>query len=164
MSIDTRPNLGYDRFVEEWRKLPELQDDYTVHLAWRRYQMVLHHTHDYVPSDNDPSTTEFKSIFSDLLSAEVESIDTYKFMKLSPNSVPWTATGLRLKSGQMVSTFASGRVWRSELLDMSLNPQFALWFKVGVDGTVFNSTRDSNTFKAVTEGELYVAIQYPGLC
>jgi hypothetical protein len=37
-----------------------------------------------------------------------------------------------------------------------------LWFKVGINGTVFNSTWHSNTFTATDAGQLYAANQFPG--
>ena len=157
-------SLSYEEVVDKWRQSGENQAPHAVDAAWRRYQLVQSPSHTTEPEVDDPSASEFESSFEGFLgnAAVKDSVAEYKFESLPANRIPWTAIGIRLKAGDTVSTFAAGRVWRSRLLDLWLRPQFALWFKVGINGTVFNSTGHSNTFTAASDGELYVANQFPG--
>lgn len=154
--------LTREQFEERWRQLAESQEAHAIDTAWRRYQQVQDPSH--VATPVDASALQFQSYCEPLLTdANVKSaIEEHKFVTLSANSIPWTASGVCLKPGHTASTFATGRVWRSRLLDMWLRPQFALWFKIGVNGLVFNSTEDTNTFQAESRGELYLCNQFPG--
>lgn len=156
--------LSQEEFVNQWKQLGESQAPHAIDAAWRRYQLVQSPSHSTEHESDDPSASEFQSSFSSLLNNEYiqQQIANHKFISLPANRIPWTATGIVLKKDDGVSTFASGRVWRSRLLDLWLRPQFALWFKVGINGCVFNSSWHSNTFTATEEGELYVANQFPG--
>lgn len=156
--------LSHDQFIIRWKDLGESQAPHAVDTAWRRYQQVQDASHITEAESSDPSASEFESIFHAFLEDAVvkDAIAQQKFVSLPANRIPWTITGLHLKQRQTVSTFASGRVWRSRELDLWLRPQFALWFKIGINGLVFNSTRHSNTFTASTKGDLYIANQFPG--
>lgn len=166
LSKTRRMPLSQEQFVERWKQLPEVQQPYAVDTAWRRYQRVQDRSYITESEKDDPSASEFKSSFIELLEdvAVKDAIAEHKFISLPANKIPWTASDLSLRPGQTLSTFASGRVWRSRELDLWLRPQFALWFRIGVNGTVFNSTRHTNTFQVQSEGELYVSNQFPGMC
>jgi hypothetical protein len=156
--------LSQEEFTKKWKQLGESQAAHTIDAAWRRYQLVQSFSHRTEPESGDPSALQFQSSFNALLKDDVvqQSIAESKYISLLANRIPWTATGVCMKAGDTVTTFAAGRVWRSRLLDLWLRPQFALWFKVGINGSVFNSTWHSNTFTATDQGELYVANQFPG--
>ena len=155
-------SLTYTEFVRQWKQLGE--SPHAVEAAWRRYQLVQSPSHTTEPEAEDPSASDFTSSFESFLENAIvkDAIDEYKFVSLPAHHIPWTATGIQVKPNGTVSTFATGRVWRSRLLDLWLRPQFAVWFKIGINGAVFNSTWDSNTFTATGDGELYVANQFPG--
>lgn len=156
--------LSYEEFTHQWSHLGESQAPHAVDAAWRRYQFVQDSSYATDLESEDPSASQFQSNFELFLRDLTvrRSVREYKYTSFRANRIPWIATGIHLKAGDTVSTFAAGRVWRSRLLDLWLRPQFALWFKVGYNGTVFNSTRNSNTFTAANEGELYIANQFPG--
>ena len=157
-------SLSRERFINKWAQLTESQESHAVDAAWKRYQYVQDQPYTTEPERDDPSTAEFQSSFQDFLESTTvnDATTEYRFITLPANRIPWTATGISLRRGQNVSTFASGRVWRSRDLDLWLRPQFAVWFRVGINGIVFNSTSHSNTFQSNGEGELYIANQFPG--
>ncbi|KAK4506427.1 hypothetical protein PRZ48_000159 [Zasmidium cellare] len=157
--------LTKDEFFQTWLQAGESQEPHIIETAWKRYQTTQEPTYTTIHESNDPDAQTFKSNFQHFLQHPdvAGSIETTKFITRPANILPWTPTGLNLQPGEQVSTFASGRVWRSRVLDLFVPPQFALWFRVGVNGEVFNSTRDTNTFtvKSGEGGELYLANQFP---
>jgi hypothetical protein len=74
---------------------------------------------------------------------------------------PWTGTGLELRAGDEVTSFAVGRVHLLRLLNLWGPPGNQLWFRHGGAGPVFRGTRDSHTFSAA-EGRLELASHPPG--
>ena len=85
-----------------------------------------------------------------------------RLVDLESSALPWTDTGLDLREGEWVSTFAAGRVVLSDPLDLWVGPQFQLWMRVGEGGQVFNGQRDSHSFRAEASGRLYLAGYFPG--
>lgn len=156
--------LTREQFANNWRRSAESQEAHVIETAWRRYQFVQDASYVTEPEHDDFNPAAFDNGFKSFLGDPTvrAAIADYNFDVLLANTIPWTATDLIVHKGQTVSTFAAGRVWRSRQLDLWLRPQFALWYKVGVNGTVFNSTGHSNTFKAESSGELYIANQFPG--
>jgi hypothetical protein len=156
--------LTREEFVERWHQLPEFQSNHIIETAWRRYKQTQSSTHMTELESNDPDSQTLAHEFQELIENEdiSGSMSTYKLLTLNANSIPWTPTDVFVSPDQEVTVFASGRVWRSRLLDMYFNSQYALWYKVGLSGTVFNSTGLSNTFRPELEGELYVSNQFPG--
>ena len=158
------PLSSQNEFGTQWKQLGENTEPHAVEAAWKRYQFVKNLSYTTESEEEELSASELQSGFESLIKdpAVEHAIAGRKSISLPANRIPWTATGLRMSPGDTVSTFAFGRVWRSRLLDLWLRPQFALWFKIGINGIVFNSTWHSNTFTAAEEGELYVANQFPG--
>lgn len=158
--------LTKDELFQTWLAAKESQEPHIIETAWQRYQQTLLPTHQSTPESSDPTAEALQAHFETFLShPDVSpSIDNFKFVTRPANTLPWKATGINLHPGQQVSTFATGRVWRSRVLDLYIGPQFALWFRVGVNGEVFNSTRESNTFTVTNDKaeELYIANQFPG--
>ena len=138
------------------KRLQGLKRDLTT--AVRRYHRVRGRRETY----EDPDVRQLQLAFDPLIRAAGDTIQTAEYLYLDGSKPPWTATGLRVEEGQEVSVFAAGRLWRSRARDLWLAPQFGLWCRLGENGTVFNSTHDTNTFKAETDAELYLATQFPG--
>lgn len=139
----------------------------TVDTAWRRYGQVVQAFGESSPTQPcqypDPSLDDLRAAWEPIFRMGNPWIQASNIVAVPGNRPPWTATGLHIAAGQEVSTFATGRVWRSKLLDLFLLPQFGLWFRCGVNGIVFNGTEHTNTFRATSENEeLYVATQFPG--
>ena len=161
--------LSKKDFEANWKTFPnESQTPIATDAAWRRYQHVFTGPPNapYAqpltskPTYSDPDAKTLQINFMTVVSSP--SISAWQVIEVSGNRPPWTPTGLHLSSGQCVTTLATGRVWRNKLLDLWLGPQFGLWFKVGVDGRVFNGKSATNTFTTKEEGELYVSTQFPG--
>lgn len=85
-----------------------------------------------------------------------------RLVEIDAKDLPWIDTGLEVFEGEWISTFAAGRVVLSDPLDIWIGPAFQLWMRVGERGTIFNGTRDTNTFCATGDGRLYFASYFPG--
>jgi len=138
------------------KRLQGLKRELTT--AARRYNRVR----DRREHREEPDAQRLKAAFDPLLHAAGDAIRSAECLYLDARRPPWTATGIHVEAGQEVSVFATGRLWRSRARDLWLAPQFGLWCRLGENGTVFNSTRDTNTFRAETAAELYLATQFPG--
>ncbi len=137
-------------------RLGRLKRDITT--AARRYNCVRARKEDH----RDPDARELKLAFDPLVRAAGDSIRTAEYIQLDGRKPPWTATNIQVEAGQEVSVFAAGRLWRSRPRDLWIAPQLGLWCRLGENGVVFNSTHDTNTFKAEVSAELYLATQFPG--
>lgn len=156
--------LSFDEFKRIWAETDEDQSELMIDTAWRRYQQVQ--ADDYVmhPEGLEPTLEQFEAAFEPILNSG-HLLCKYKFCTLPASNIPWTPTGVYVQDEQAVSVFATGRTWRSRLLDLYLPPKFNLWFRIGVNGSIFNSTHDTKTFMSMQgqDGdELYVANQFPG--
>lgn len=85
-----------------------------------------------------------------------------RIVTIAGNKPPWQDTGLSLDRGEVVSTFAIGRVHPIPTLDVWLDPAFQLWARVGESGPVFRGTRATNTFTSAADGQLRLASYFPG--
>lgn len=90
------------------------------------------------------------------------SIAAHRFVTVPGNRPPWLDTGLRVAAGDLVTWFATGRVFLSRPLDVWVGPAFQLWARVGAQGHVFRGTRATHTFVASTDGRLQFASYFPG--
>jgi hypothetical protein len=86
----------------------------------------------------------------------------HRFLDLPATQPPWTETGWHLDAGELVTWFATGRVYLSRALDLWVPPSFQLWARVGSSGPVFRGTRATHTFRATTGGPLQLASYFPG--
>jgi hypothetical protein len=151
-------NLDKAQFEQLWRQAGEDQTDHFVETAWRRYNQIHRKQSHY----DDSSIDQLKAAFEPLLDKVRDNVQAVKYLSLDAKRPPWVATHLHLTAGQEVSVFATGRIWRSRVLDLWLGPQFGMWYRLGENGTVFNSTEATNTFKADYDGNFYLGTQYPG--
>lgn len=156
--------MSFEDFKHAWKDLGEDQSEKMVETAWRRYQQLQ--ADDYVTrsEQEDPTLEQFEAGFQPILQSGHLTCK-HKFMTLPASNIPWTPTGIYVGYEQAISVFATGRTWRSRLLDLYLPPKFNLWFRIGVNGLIFNSTHDTKTFLSMDrqEGqELFVANQFPG--
>jgi len=126
--------------------------------AWRRYNYVRGRR----PVYDDPDADRLRAAFDPLLGNVRDDVAHAGYFSLDATRLPWTPTGLTVRTGQQVSWFAVGRLWRSRPRDLWIRPQLGLWCRLGETGTVFNSTHDTNTFQTETDAELYLASQFPG--
>jgi hypothetical protein len=96
-----------------------------------------------------------------LLAADPLAADS-RLVDIPANKPPWQDTGLRLDRGDLVSTFAVGRVVPIPGLDVWFDPAFQLWGRIGESGQVFRGTRVTNTFTAADHGRLEFGSYFPG--
>lgn len=156
--------LSYDEFKRVWAESGENQSEIILETAWRRYQQVQADDYTARREKDDPTLEQMEAEFKPILQSG-KLLGQYKFFTLPANNVPWTPTGVYAQDDQAISVFATGRTWRSKLLDLYLPPKFNLWFRIGVNGSIFSSTHDTKTFMPMPEQvgqELFVANQFPG--
>ncbi|MGZ4954725.1 MAG: DUF3047 domain-containing protein [Methylobacter sp.] len=105
---------------------------------------------------------EFKSRFIELLDKVAKGvIYEHRLFELPSEQKPWVDTGLDVEAGDSFSSFAAGQT-RFKDLPITLEPNFQLWFRIGRDGEIFRSTRDSHSFTVEQPGRLYLASYFPG--
>lgn len=150
--------LDKTAFEQQWREAGESQSEILVETAWRRYTQINARRPEYF----DPTLYKLEYTFLPVLEAVKSTSSTYRTFHLPGNKPPWKATGLTIAQGQSVTVLATGRLWRSRQLDLWLGPQFGLWYRLGENGTVLNSTGDGITFTAERNAELYLGTQFPG--
>jgi len=145
-----------DQVLVSARKIRSFTRDFTT--ALRRYNYVRGQKRTYEDVDID----QLRAAFDPLIHAVRDDVLCAEYVYLDAKRPPWTATRVQLREGQEVSVFATGRLWRSRPRDLWIGPQLGLWCRLGENGTVFNSTHDTNTFKAEVSADLYLATQFPG--
>ena len=152
--------MALDRpaFEKQWLDSNENPSPILLVTAWRRYTQI----NTTRPSYDDPTLYDLESTFLPALEAVKSTSSSYRTFHLLGNKPPWKATGMTIAQGQTVTVLATGRIWRSRLLDLWLGPQFGLWYRLGENGTVFNSTDASITFTAERTGEMCLGTQFPG--
>jgi len=158
--------LNYENFKQHWQRSGEAQSDTILDVAWRRYQHVQAEDYKTIPESNEPSLDQLKEYLELLIDRPgiSELCSKRVYLTLPASNIPWTPTGIHVKPEQPVTIFAAGRTWRSKILDLYLPPQFNLWYRIGVNGPIFNSTHDTKTFNSGDgqSGELFIANQFPG--
>ncbi|MGZ5050996.1 MAG: DUF3047 domain-containing protein [Methylobacter sp.] len=100
----------------------------------------------------------FKQRFSELLQ---HTKAEHRFFDIRSDQKPWFDSGIDLKAGDKLTSFAAGQT-RFKDLPITLQPNFQLWFRIGETGPVFRGTRDSHSFTADQSGRLYLASYFPG--
>ncbi|KAK3673342.1 hypothetical protein LTR78_006888 [Recurvomyces mirabilis] len=157
-------SLSQQEFEKTWEAAGENQAAHAIDAAWRPYQLVNSSSHTSRPECHDTTRAALERRINSLVQDPTisKASASHHLITLPANCIPWTPTGRNLKTGTTTSIFSSGRLWRSKLLDLWVGPQFGVWYRIGVNGRVFNSTADSNTFVTGTSGELYIANQLPG--
>ena len=90
-----------------------------------------------------------------------EAVADARVVEVPGGRPPWTPTGMELSAGDVVSTFAVGRIHHSRLFDLWAGPATQLWFLCA--GRAFRGTRATHTFTAEAGGPLEVASYLPGM-
>ncbi|NJD30541.1 MAG: DUF3047 domain-containing protein [Gammaproteobacteria bacterium] len=104
---------------------------------------------------------EFRATLEPWLAALSPDIASHAFLRIGPRQ-PWLDTGWNLEPGDSVTLLAAGRVYFSRIADIWVGPSLRLWCRVGEDGPVFRSTRDTLTFTSASAGRLALASRFPG--
>lgn len=106
--------------------------------------------------------TAFQAEFEALLAqAPAGAVKDTHFLRVPSNKAPWLDTGIDLKAGDQVSTFATGTT-SLKGTPISFPAALQLWCRIGEDGEIFRGTRASNSFKVEKAGRLYVGTMFPG--
>lgn len=156
--------LSRDEFKRMWADSGENQSEVVLETAWKRYQQVQAEDYTIHPEQDEPTLEQLEAEFKPILESG-QLLGQYKFFTLPASNIPWTPTGVYAQDDQAISIFSTGRTWRSKILDLYLPPKFNLWFRIGVNGSIFNSTHDTKTFMPMSGQvgqELFVANQFPG--
>lgn len=110
-----------------------------------------------------PDVAAWRSGLEDWLrSLPAGAVTAHRFVDLPATQPPWTESGWHLDPDDVVTWFASGRVYLSRALDLWVPPSFQLWARVGTTGPVFRGTRATHTFRATSGGPLQLASYFPG--
>lgn len=83
------------------------------------------------------------------------------WIELPASEAPWRDSGLTLREGEEVTYFAAGRVIVSAALDIWVTPRTQIWARLGEEGPIRSSSRDSNTLRARGDGRLYFGNYFP---
>lgn len=156
--------LSFEEFRRAWENSSEDQSELVLETAWRRYQQIQADDYETKPVEEDPSLEQLRYAFRPALNTPLLTCN-HKFITLPASNLPWTPTGIYMEEDQAVSVLSTGRTWRSKLLDLYLPPKDNLWFRIGVNGSIFNSTHDTKTFMCMdgqAGQELFLANQFPG--
>ena len=81
-----------------------------------------------------------------------------RVVRLPGNVPPWTDTGLRIARGDEVTILAEGKIVTSPEAGLWYRPRFALWARVGERGPIWTGTRDTQSFRASSDGALELAV------
>src|SRR5215472_3562700 len=111
----------------------------------------------------DIAEVEFRARFTALLAqASPHLLRESAFVAMPATVPPWFDTGIALTAGEQVTVFAAGRVWLARELDLWVQPDFQLWYRIGDAGHVFRGTRCSHTFTVPETGRLFLGNYFPG--
>jgi hypothetical protein len=106
--------------------------------------------------------SDFKSQFETLLHTKAMTLmRDFNFITLASEQKPWFDTGIDLKEGDCLTSFAAGQTQFKEL-PITLEASFQIWFRIGLQGEIFRGTRNSHSFTAAQAGRLYLASYFPG--
>ena len=81
-----------------------------------------------------------------------------RVVRLPGNVPPWTDTGLRVARGDEVTILAEGKIVTAAEAGLWYRPRFALWARVGARGPIWTGTRDTQSFRAASDGTLELAV------
>jgi DUF3047 family protein len=104
----------------------------------------------------------FRSGFEALLArAPGGTVKDHHFLQVPSDKAPWLDTGIDLKAGDQVSTFATGTT-SLKGTPISFPTALQIWCRIGEDGEIFRGTRASNSFTVDKGGRLYLGTMFPG--
>jgi hypothetical protein len=111
----------------------------------------------------DMEEAEFRARFTALLAqAPPHLVRESAFVVVPATLPPWFDTGIELTAGEHVTVFAVGRVWLARALDLRVQPDVQLWYRIGDAGEVFRGTRCSHSFIVGETGRLFLGNYFPG--
>lgn len=109
-----------------------------------------------------PDTGAFRQAMDAVLAGLPDGIvSEHLWVHLSANEPPWRDTGLQLRAGEEATYFACGRVYANRPLDIWVTPKSQIWARLGEDGDLVSSSRDSGTIGAGRDGALYLGNYFP---
>jgi hypothetical protein len=88
-------------------------------------------------------------------------VSQVEWIDLPAQEPPWHDSGIELSPGDELTWLALGRVYASKPLDIWVGPKNQIWARIGKDGRVFSSTRDSHTVVAERAGRLQFGNYFP---
>ncbi len=112
------------------------------------------------PYDPTGDARAAEDLLNRLLALPPGTVRECRLVAVPCDQPPFLDTGIDVAEGDRVSTFASGRTWLSERLDVWVGADFQLWARIG-DGPVFRGARATNTFTADRTGRLRLGTCFP---
>jgi hypothetical protein len=112
--------------------------------------------------DPDPDVEAFESAMEAALAAlPAGVVRAHHWLSLPASEPPWRDTGVDVGPGSEASYFAVGRVYASRFLDIWVAPKNQIWARVGAEGELISSSRDSNTLGTSGAGRLFLGNYFP---
>jgi len=109
-----------------------------------------------------PDLARFRKTLDRALAAIPEGlVAEHAWIQLPASEPPWRDSGIALRTDEEVSYFAAGRVTVSAALDIWVTPKTQLWARIGEQGPIRSSSRDSNTLRAQHDGRLFFGNYFP---
>ena len=88
-------------------------------------------------------------------------VAAHEWIVLPAQEPPWRDTGMQLVAGEEITWLGVGRVHASRLLDLWVTPKNQIWTRIGVDGSIVSTTRDSHSLRAERPGRLFFGNYFP---
>lgn len=109
-----------------------------------------------------PDLPRFRDALDRALTAiSADLVADHVWIQLPASEPPWRDSGIALRADEEVSYFAAGRVMVSSALDIWVTPKTQLWARIGEQGPIRSSSRDSNTLRAQRDGRLFFGNYFP---
>jgi hypothetical protein len=85
-----------------------------------------------------------------------KSVVGLKVVYLSADVGPWLDTGMDVAAGDKVTMVLDGKISWSKAADITIEPWFLVWARVGEKGPIVRGTRNTDTFVANASGHVYL--------
>jgi hypothetical protein len=109
-----------------------------------------------------PDLPRFRDALDRALTAIPEGlVAEHRWIQLPASEPPWRDSGIAVRAEEEVSYFAAGRVTVSAALDIWVTPKTQIWARIGEQGPIRSSSRDSNTLRAQRDGRLFFGNYFP---
>ncbi|MBV8348114.1 MAG: SDR family NAD(P)-dependent oxidoreductase, partial [Mycolicibacterium sp.] len=116
------------RRARAWRKVHQASLYARAAIAARRRGAAGH------PDEAEARAGE--QLFARLSDLAQHVVSDCRLVKVPGDRPPWVDTGIDVREGEQLSTFAWGRIWMSRFFDIWLGADFQLWARVGEKGPV----------------------------
>jgi hypothetical protein len=115
-------------------------------------------------AEAEPDPAAFEGTMEDAVARLAPGIvRAHHWVRLPATEPPWRDTGIDVEPGDCLTYLAVGRVYASRALDIWVGPKNQLWTRIGPQGAIRSSSRDSDTIEAddLGPGRLFFGNYFP---